>query len=138
MTGLDLNIAPGNDSHEAFMSALNARLAEVRDRLVADEAPRERRRADRRPYSYVQLIAPYRGEMPNEPVFQEVRCHDLSTSGFSFLAARRPSFEFMVVELGVSPNVIYIIARIRRVAEIANGAEIQYLIGCEFQNRVHL
>ena len=138
MQTLDLNISPGADSHEAFMNALNSRLAEVRDRLVADEAPRERRRADRRPYSYAQLIAPFCGQMPQNPTFREVQCHDLSTSGFSFYATRRPGFEFMVVELGVSPNVIYIIARIRRVAEIVSGTDVHYLIGCEFQNRVRL
>lgn len=73
----------------------------------------DRRTQDRKPFSLWQRIAPSDGRCcPDQSQFFEVQCYDLTQNGFSFLVARRPSFDRLVVEFGVPPDLIYVAAQI--------------------------
>lgn len=73
----------------------------------------DRRTQDRRPFSLWQRIAPSDGHCcPDQSQFFEVQCHDLTQNGFSFLVARRPSFDNLVAEFGVPPDMIYVAAQV--------------------------
>lgn len=73
----------------------------------------ERRTQERRAFSIWQRIAPSDGRgCPDQSQFFEVQCHDLTQSGFSFLVTRRPSFDRLVAEFGVPPDLIYVAAQI--------------------------
>ena len=96
----------------------------------------ERREGERRDYEHVQLLAPYRDStMPVQADFHQARCQDISPTGFSFHAWDRPDFERVVVALGTVPFVFFI-AEVVHVREIHNNGTPQYLIGCQFVERI--
>jgi len=71
-------------------------------------AAAERRKLPREPFPAVQRIAVRRGRgIPDEREFIEVRCHDLTRQGFSFLLPQQPNFDRLVAALGTPGEVIY-------------------------------
>jgi hypothetical protein len=98
--------------------------------------------------------------VPEQTAFFPVKCHDLSTRGFSFIAKRRPQFASLVLALGTPPDVIYLAAEVRHCTDVlaypsgrvevldgqetpadgrcrgGNGAEPGVLVGCEFIRRL--
>ncbi len=73
----------------------------------------DRRQEPRAQLGATQRIAPRRAPgIPDETEFTEVQCHDLNRSGFSFFLPGKPTFRFLVVAFGTSPNAIYLSARV--------------------------
>jgi len=122
----------------------------------------ERRDHPRRAFAAIQRIAPYSGcEFPVDSEFFEVRCHDLTQSGFSFFLPDTPDFSSLVAAFGTSPNVIWVGAEVRhckhvlrhpsglveylgdragRVGDPKAGGEVptpMILVGCRFTRRLN-
>lgn len=100
-------------------------------RLVEhEESPRDGRMHDRYPYPRMQLMAPmFGGRLPDPAAFREVRCFDLSATGFSYLSPTAPESGDLVIVLGTSPNLTYF------KAEVVHERPYR-LIGCQFTGRV--
>jgi len=80
-----------------------------------DDQGVERRSQKRSAYRVAQRIAPWDGaKFPDEGEFVQVRCHDLTRAGFSFLTPTEPRFRTFVVEFGVPPDVLYLAAQVLR------------------------
>jgi hypothetical protein len=99
--------------------------------------------------------------VPEQTEFFPVRCHDLSTRGFSFLVRRQPQFKSIVLALTTLPEVIYLAAEVKHCTDVlvhpsgrvevlrnrdaesgckigsGNGAECSVLVGCEFTRRLN-
>ena len=106
-------------------------------RLITRQLQGERRGGDRNVYRCVQRIAPLVGEqVPPLSEFQAVKCQDLSPGGFSFVCDAPPEFETYAVELGKSPVLIYVTARVVHVSELRHGSRVQFLAGCRFTGRL--
>jgi hypothetical protein len=106
-------------------------------RLIARHLHSDRRGGDRSAYYCVQRLAPLFGEkVPPLSEFVEVKCQDLSPGGFSFVCDAPPDYEDYAVELGKSPVLIYVTARVLHVSEVRMGPSIQYLAGCRFTGRL--
>jgi hypothetical protein len=119
------------DADAALYAEITELLNEQRALLGSD-----RRSDDRRPYECSQLVAPYNGEsLPGQDEFCQERCHDLSSSGFSFLTGRRPATSKVVVALGQVPFLFYV-AEIVHVHEVESEQGDEYIVGCNFTNRV--
>ena len=96
----------------------------------------ERRSSNRWSYPAVQPLAPYgHWGFPNAEMFQQVRCHDLSTGGVSFLLPAPPTFEFAVIGLGVAPQFQYFVVQ-KVYCRRSDSTEGQYLVGCQFLQRI--
>ena len=75
--------------------------------------PSERRGRPRHPFWAIQRVAPKIGcGVPAESEFFEVRCFDLSMTGFSFLLSSPPPFEAVVVALAEDSKVTYLTGEI--------------------------
>ncbi len=96
------------------VSQVNPNLYQLIHELVlANPAEPEKRRRERLPFDERQRVAQCRGSgVPDDSEFREVRCHDLSQGGFSFLFRTRPHFRELVVAFGIPPGVIYVAAEI--------------------------
>jgi hypothetical protein len=130
------------------------------ERIHASSAP-ERRCSARRPFRVVQRIAQATGaRVPEQTAFFPVKCHDLSTRGFSFIVKTQPQFKSLVLALGTPPDVVYLAAEVRHCTEVlvhpsgrvaalqgqeapsgrgmrgGNGIERGVLVGCEFLRRL--
>ncbi len=98
----------------------------------------ERRSRVRRPYPYVQQIAPWNGHrLPHGRAFFDVRCRDIAASGFSFFLPRKPHFERLVVALGADQHKAHVLAEVRHVTPFDADGHKTYLVGCEFLARVY-
>jgi len=81
--------------------------------VVPDQKPSERRGRPRHAFWAIQRIAPRIGSgVPAESEFFEVRCFDLSMTGFSFLLSSPPPFEAVVVALAEDSKVTYLTGKI--------------------------
>lgn len=90
-----------------------------------------RRAVVRRRFPHKQYIASYFGGcLPSRASFKEFVCCDLSERGFSFLASSAPDFDCVVIALGVSPDLIYMTARVANRVRISAGPSPLYRIGC--------
>lgn len=146
-----------------FESEIDAGIYELIHQLTHSQSrqnARERRKNQREPFPSLQRIAIRRGtDMPDESEFFEVRCHDLTRNGFSFLLPSEPQFDAIVAAFGAAPNTIYVAARIVRCVTVlahATGefrpiessrpktdrrvrdrsAEPMFLVGCHFIARL--
>jgi hypothetical protein len=115
----------------------------------------ERRGAPRHPFANRQWIAPYDGSrFPDQSEFSQVRCRDLSRTGFSFVVKEKPEFTSLVVSLGDPPNHMHMAAEIVRISRVKllGGGHIEIiddaseddpdvaagqtlLVGCKFNGR---
>jgi hypothetical protein len=121
----------------------------------------ERRHGLRKQFLVTQRIAPgYRAEMPPDEALIEVRCYDLTRSGFSFLVPTPPDFNVLVAAFGWPPSVIYVAAEVlhcrdvllhrsgrvelldnrsgqpRRESSANRSATAMVLVGCRFLQRL--
>jgi hypothetical protein len=79
------------------------------------DEPAERRANRRHRFPVVQRIAPRRGDrFPEEDEFVEVRCYDLTRTGFSFFFPMRPDFSSLVASFQVPGQTISIGAEVAR------------------------
>lgn len=103
-----------------------------------EEQPSEdRRERNRRPYPYVQLVAPQYGDgMPQLTQFSETLCHDISAGGFSYLSPVIPDYKYIVVAFGTHPSLMYLEAEVRHATPITVNDQSMFLIGCLYQSRV--
>ncbi|HEY2841073.1 MAG TPA: diguanylate cyclase [Pirellulales bacterium] len=109
------------------------------DEEQATGTPIDRRNQPRRPFPTNQFVAPYvEGRLPTRETFVQVRCHDISSGGFSFLLPQPPDFDLFVVALGMPPNVTYLTGRVMHTTPSPPGHESQFLVGCRFTGRVEL
>ncbi len=60
-----------------------------------------------------QRVAPVRGSaFPHPAQFEEVLCVDISKGGLSFLTSKQLRSRHLVVELGVPPHALYVLAQV--------------------------
>ncbi|MGE0610275.1 MAG: hypothetical protein AB7O62_24510 [Pirellulales bacterium] len=98
-------------------------------RLSAPALPQERMH-DRHAYQRIQRVAPvFGGRMPDKAAFREVRCFDLSATGFSYLTLTPPESDELVVALGTPPHLTHF------KASVVHETTYQ-LVGCRFVDRV--
>ncbi len=97
------------------------------------------RSSPRRDYPYRQKIAPvFNGVTPSPRRFREVQFRDLSTGGVSLYLDKAPTFDELVVSLGIPPDVSHVRARVVHVRPVEVDGETKYLVGCRFIGRVYL
>ncbi len=100
-------------------------------RLTTPVQSRDERLHDRHAYQRIQRIAPvFGGRAPDETAFGEVRCFDLSATGFSYLTTTPPESDQLVIALGMPPHVTHFKAEV--VHETAYR-----LVGCRFIGRLN-
>jgi hypothetical protein len=101
------------------------------------DARAERRNRQRRPYPYNQYVAAFvGGRMPRASEFEEVRCHDISTGGFSYLSNKLPSHDTMVAAFGLAPGFTYLTAQVRYAKRVTYGKTSAFQVGCKFLGRI--
>ena len=128
------SVAPGSSVDPELKSLIRDRIRAMRQQLRDNQAaPENKRRGTRHAFPHTQRIAPHTDSFPAGARFYEVQCQDISTTGFSFRTSRPPGFTELVVELGVSPNCVFVTARIARTSKQEDGS---YLIGCQFTGRI--
>lgn len=103
-----------------------------------DDQPDERRRTKRLPYASLGMVAPYDGlDMPPDNLFWIIQCRDLSRGGVGFYSPIKPSTPNLVVSLGVVGGVSCVIAcRVVHCSQVYTQGASQYLVGCEFLQRL--
>jgi hypothetical protein len=119
------------EASAAFFRALHELLEEQKGSAA------DRRRATRRSYECIQLLALYDGRnLPAQADFCGVLCHDLSPGGFSFYAAEAPRQPYVIIALGAVPFTFFV-ARVLRVTPAgAEEDDLGQLVGCRFIRRV--
>lgn len=81
----------------------------------------------------LQRIAPVQaGQSPAAADFRQVRCSDVSSSGFSFIVPEEPQYDELVAEFAMSSKTTYLRARVRNRTPIGPEPESGFRIGCEF------
>jgi len=103
---------PPNDMNADIQATSQARALPA---ATPDRKSPERRGRDRYPFWTTQRIAAKAGiGVPEDSEFFEVRCFDLSRSGFSFFLSNPPQFDAVVVALDASRQVTYVTGEIVR------------------------
>ena len=120
-----------SDGDSDFFSLVHGLLREQEE-----AATDERRDHDRRPYTCLQLVAPY---VPGKPLpvgdFDKRMFDDLSETGFSYFAPQPPETRQVVVALGVAPFTFFTAEVVNR--DLVDGPEgRQYRIGCRITGRL--
>ena len=124
----------GSSADSGLTVAIRDRIRNLRQQLEQKTAESQnQRRSLRRPFACKQRIAPYASPLPDPSTFREVMCRDISTSGFSFLSTTDPEFTELIIELGVPPNSIYVVARVARVSQLPDNGGL--VVGCQFTGR---
>ncbi|HEY1784134.1 MAG TPA: GAF domain-containing protein [Pirellulales bacterium] len=101
---------------------------------IGDNSRAERRKSERRPYPYVQLLAPtVDAESPKQETFEKILCHDISSGGFSFFSAKPPKSKNVVAAFGVPGALTYLAAEIVHCRHVVDKQ--MYLIGCRYVGR---
>jgi PAS domain S-box-containing protein len=101
---------------------------------LGDNSRSERRSTERRPYPYVQLLAPTTGNQPPAPgTFEKVLCHDISSGGFSYFAQKAPKTKRVVAAFGVPGSLTYLAAEIVHCRHVPDKQ--MYLVGCRYIGR---
>lgn len=82
------------------------------------------------------LLAPYEGTCRvSAGAFRRVRCHDISPSGFGYIATSRSTHPKMIAALGEVP-LAYFVVEVVHTTEILTGRRVHYLTGCRFLERL--
>lgn len=119
-------------------SALYAAKAGGRNRGFISDGPtcKPIRRSERHQVESVQLIAYLNDdELPGDDAFHAVKCHDISTGGFSYLAAQPPAIQRLVIRLGTQQARKDMTAVVANVNDLGKDAPLRYRIGCRFVGR---
>ena len=78
------------------------------------------------------------GKFPQEEMFQEVECINLSPTGFSFRRCEQPEFEMLLVVIGDGVRSSRITACVEESMNIGSEAAPLYQISCRFTSRIVL
>lgn len=114
------------DEEAAFFKMVHRLVREPQNENSATET----RRAQRAAYPSLQRIASFNGHtLPADAEFHEVRCFDLSSSGFSYLSPLPENAHQIVVALGSKPNLRHLSAQVVHQTPLT-------LVGCRFTGRV--
>jgi hypothetical protein len=98
-----------------------------------------RRQRERLSFQTVQAIAPYFDEkLPTKDDLRPVECHDLSTTGMSYLSAEAPMYDRLVVALASGDSVIHVTAAVAHYKRVLHNELPLYLVGCRFLGRIYL
>jgi len=101
-----------------------------------NETLREQREKSRQPYSCLQYAAVYRnGVLPSRNEFFPILCSDLSSGGVSFLTNQTLIDQFLVLALGVNPQMFLSAEIVNQTSERIAGQQVQR-IGCRFAGRL--
>jgi hypothetical protein len=121
----------------AFFQMISESVGQQPDFWVS---PSDRRNKDRRSFPTVQSVAPYiDGHLPPVQDLRPVQCHDLSTTGISFLADSMPDYQRLLVALATPYQVIYLIGEVVHCKRVSlERAQPLFQIGCRFIERVQL
>ena len=85
----------------------------------------------------LQRIAPVQaGQSPDSADFRQVRCSDVSSSGFSFTVPEEPHYEELIAEFAMSSETTYLRARVRNRTPVGPEPESGFRVGCEFLERL--
>jgi hypothetical protein len=104
--------------------------------LKPGDAEPEQRSAERFDYPKTGQFAPWNGDgSPNGLPFFDVRFHDLSQTGVSFVVRRPPLSKYGVVRLGNPPGGTHMLVEVRH-ATARDGDVSDYLVGCAFIRRL--
>ncbi len=115
------------------LEAYNQLHEEVLDQRLDFET--DRRVAARKPFDWIQWLAPYDGEqVPTASQFDHVRCYDLSPQGFAYLATEPPEMPYVIIALGRVPFTFYV-ARVVSAADVTVDDRHRLKIGCQFLKR---
>ena len=99
----------GQDADVAFFNLMHHFMAasgKGESGLRQDESALERRYESRRAFRVTHQIAPgYCWETPPESAWIDVRCHDLTQCGFSFLLDQQPAFDHLVARFGLAEPI---------------------------------
>ena len=89
---------------------------------------RQSRRSQRHRYSLfaVRRSLRRRPACPTRAIFKQVRCHDLSLSGFSYLADDLPESEQVIVALGSGPFIMMLARVVHHSPTIVDGQSVQH------------
>lgn len=114
-----------------LFTAIHAAIADQRT------TPRgERRAGERKEFRCVQLLAPFDGvNYPTQEDYSRVRCHDLSPTGFSYLADARPAAKKLVAALGRTPFRFFV-AEVVNQRIVERDGKRKILVGCRFIGRI--
>ena len=93
----------------------------------------DRRAGGRTPFKLVQHVAAYSACL-SEAKFQPVHCNDVSATGFSYWADKRPTFQQLLVRFGMAEKPIVMVAEVVHATLKPNGDRKQFLIGCRFRD----
>jgi len=150
LTQARADAAEANQALDDLMARVEERLGTTGSRRPGDgESPpfqplpegvhSDRRKRLRRSYPYVQRIAPmYQDRLPRRDQFEEMRCRDISASGFSFLSPTEPDYDYIVVALGVAPLFTYLAAEVRHSTPVKRDGRDLFLVGCTYTGRLAL
>jgi hypothetical protein len=87
-------------------------------------------------YSCLQLVAPFiNGRLPAISEFKQVLCHDLSLSGFSYLADSPPDCDMVIVALGKDPFILMAARVVHHSATVIDCVRSE-IVGCQFVARI--
>jgi PAS domain S-box-containing protein len=101
--------------------------------------PKNRRRTHRKDFPYFQLIGPIHNKrLPRADEYLEVRCRDISPTGFSFITQTPPDYQELVVALGAYPSQLYLTAEIIHVNRHREYGHDLVLVGCQYTSRINL
>lgn len=111
----------------------DAQFHQVIHQLMNSQRWLERRDHQRAPFTSTQRIAPLREDkLPRGKDFLEVRCNDLTPTGFSFFVNEEPDFEQIVIAFEASSEIIYVRAAVRhsrKVLLFADSGRVETLDG---------
>jgi hypothetical protein len=97
----------------------------------------ERRASRRQSYPVTQRIAQTVFE-PTADDIQSVRCHDVSSVGFSYWDTQPPRSDQLVVELGVGDDRQPLVAEIRHCTVVTCWQSPLVLIGCHIVGKANM
>lgn len=114
-------------------------LADGADETPPPDSESELRSSRRHRYRHDQFISPMTdGTLPTMGDFFKVDCRDISGGGISFYLDSPPDFDTLVVAIGRRSAPAHFAARIAHVAKVEHTGRTQYLVGCQFTERVYL
>jgi PAS domain S-box-containing protein len=98
-----------------------------------------RRQKLRTDFPYFQLIGPIlNGQLPQADDYQEVRCRDISPTGFAYVAKEPPNYQALIVALGAYPSQVYLTAEIVHVNRQSEYGKDMVLVGCQYTSRIEI
>jgi hypothetical protein len=98
----------------------------------------DRRTSKRMPYGCSGTVAAFLPpDIPPKEAFWMIRCRDLSRRGIAFYSPIKPSSPSLVVRLGSLDGADCLLAcRVSHCADVGTQASPQFLVGCEFLERL--